>query len=119
MSPTDNKSREVIRRQASKLLEEYSKDVLVEPKAFGDGGLEPLWGRFERALSNQVEGGDATVSRYAIWANTVRGNILEGIQLAENGDFERAKHHFIRAANSLAAFSEAQSLFDPLSTGKG
>lgn len=114
MSPRELMPREVLRERASNLIKEYSKDVLVAPKAFGDGGLDPLWGRFERALGNQVEGGDATVSRYAIWANTVRDNILEGMKLAEDGNFERANHHFVRAANSLAAFSEAQSFFDPL-----
>lgn len=111
-------TRETLREQASKIIKEYSKDVLVAPKAFGDGGLEPLWGRFERALLNQVENGEVTVSRYAIWANTVRDNILEGMELANKGDLEKANHHFVRAANSLAAFSEAQSLFDLLDIGK-
>jgi hypothetical protein len=53
------------------------------------------------------------LSRYAIWANTVRDNITEAIALQENGNEDEAKRLLIRAANSLSSFSEVQSHFDP------
>lgn len=81
--------------------------------AYPDGGLDPLWPRFERAVMNQAEGEEATLSRYAIWANTVRDNIIEAIVLMDKGSDAETKALLIRAANSLSAFSEIQSYFDP------
>ena len=73
-----------------------------------------LAARLERAAGNQLSDGDATVSRYAIWAETVRGIILDAIEcldtLPEHSDKRR---NLIKAANSLAAFSSIQSELDP------
>jgi len=72
-----------------------------------------LAGRLERAVLNQAESGAATVSRYAIWAETVRGLICGALtELEEHPGMERSKHRLIQAANSLAAFSEIQARFD-------
>lgn len=90
------------------IVELYSRDELTLSKAFSDGGTEPLWARFERAAINQIDNGDATGSRYAIWANTVRDNIHEGLRCMENGNPEEAEKYLIRAINSLSAFSEVQ-----------
>ena len=36
--------------------------------------------RLERAAMNQLTDGDATLSRYAIWAETVRGIVLDALE---------------------------------------
>lgn len=54
-------------------------------EAFLDGGVDPLFPRLRRAAPNQLCEGEATISRYGIWANTVRDNIRQ----AEQGDESR------------------------------
>lgn len=100
-----------LRRELASVLRTHQGDSLTYPTAYSDGGCEPLWARFERAASNQIENGAATVSRYAIWANTVRCNLLEGVRLLESGCKEEGERHIVRAANSLAAFSDFQAAF--------
>ncbi len=39
-----------------------------------------LQARLERAVMNQVTDGEATLSRYAIWAETVRGIVLDALE---------------------------------------
>jgi hypothetical protein len=68
----------------------------------------------DRAALNQAEEGEATVSRYGIWANTVRDNIRESIEEIDKGNIDEAKRLLKRAANSLSAFSEIQALFDTM-----
>jgi hypothetical protein len=98
----------------NEIIDRFSQNMLVNsPLAPMDGGIDGLWERFHRALMNQMSGGEATFSRYAIWANTVRDNILEGLKLAKDGQLEEAEYHLVRAANSLAAFCEVQAYFDP------
>jgi hypothetical protein len=89
---------------------------LVVSDAYGDGGTSPLFLRLLRTASNQCVEGNATVSRYAIWANTVRDSISTALRLIENGQKEDG-YRLLRAAhNSLSAFSEIQKHFDPLVT---
>jgi hypothetical protein len=94
------------------------EDEIVLSHAYGDGGTEGLSPRLSRAALNQISEGEATFSRYAIWANTVRDNILRAISLLENQDTDEAYCHLVRAANSLSAFAEIQALVDPLKIGK-
>lgn len=94
------------------------EDEIVLSHAYGDGGTEGLSPRLGRAALNQISEGDATFSRYAIWANTVRDNILRAISLLENQDTDDAYRHLVRAANSLSAFAEIRALLDPLKSGK-
>jgi hypothetical protein len=61
-------SEEILR----KILDEYDDAILRVSQAYSDGGVEGLRPRLERAALNQLSGGEATFSRYAIWANTVR-----------------------------------------------
>jgi len=96
------------------IITKYSQESLFVSNVYSDGGVDPLWPRFEQAVMNQVDDGDATISRYAIWANTVRDNILEGLELIDQGEAEQARYHLIRVANSLSAFSEVQRHFDPI-----
>ncbi len=101
-----------------RITEQYSRDELILSDAYIDGGIDPLWGRFERAVINQIGNGEAVFSRYAIWANTVRDNIVEGLNLLNIGDSDKAKQSFIRAVNSMSAFADVQAFFDPMELGK-
>jgi hypothetical protein len=87
---------------------------LVVSDAYGDGGTSPLFLRLLRAASNQCVEGNAMVSRYAIWANTVRDSISTALHLIENGQKEDGYRLLKAAHNSLSAFSEIQKHFDPL-----
>lgn len=89
-------------------------DKIIISEAFPDGGLDPLSPRLERAAMNQLGNGKAMVSRYGIWANTVRDNILHAMDLLENGKSEEAKSFLTRAVNSLSAFAEIQAQLDPM-----
>lgn len=97
-----------------KILRHCEQPELVISQAFRDGGIDPLWPRFERAAMNQLEGGAAAASRYGIWANTVRDNLIEAMHFLDAGDGQSARSHLVRAANGLAAFSEVQALVDSL-----
>jgi hypothetical protein len=77
-----------------------------------DGGIDPLWPRLKRSAMNQVERGKATISRYAIWGNTVADNLLEALDSLDRNDPDEAKRLILRAANSLKAFAELQRLLD-------
>jgi len=65
-------------------------------------------------VGNQMTDGEAALARYAIWANTVRDNIVEASRLIEAGQKDEAQRLLVRAANSLSAFSDVQAYFDPL-----
>ncbi len=99
------------------ILDRYDSDRLVVSTAYADGGTNPLRARLEGGLINQIEHGDAMASRYAIWANTVRDNIIEGMNALKAGENSEGYRHLIRAANSLSAFSDAQAYLDPFSMG--
>ena len=101
----------------SAIVERYDTDRLVVSTAYADGGTEPLRGRLEGGLLNQMENGDAIAARYAIWANTVRDNIIAGMNALKAGEQTEGYRHLIRAANSLSAFSDAQAYLDPLNMG--
>lgn len=101
-----------------KIIQVFDReDEIVLSEAYSDGGPEGLSPRLSRAAFNQIGQGDATFSRYAIWANTVRDNILWAIHLLETQDTEGANRHLVRAANSLSAFAEIQALLDPVGIG--
>lgn len=102
----------------SAIVDRYDSDRLVVSTAYADGGTEPLRGRLEGGLMNQMENGDAMAARYAIWANTVRDNIIAGMNALKAGESTEGYRHLVRAANSLSAFSDAQAYLDPLNMGK-
>jgi hypothetical protein len=101
----------------SAIVERYDTDRLVVSTAYADSGTEPLRGRLEGGLINQIDGGDAMAARYAIWANTVRDNIIVGMNALKAGEANEGYRHLVRAANSLSAFSDAQAYLDPLNMG--
>ena len=102
------------RERLDELINLYDQPEIRRSEAYGDGGSESPWPRFERAVLNQCSDGDATVSRYAIWANTVRDNIIAGLETIQAGDLEASKAYLVRAANSLSAFADVQAHFDPI-----
>jgi hypothetical protein len=93
-----------------------SDDHVVALDAHQVGGAQTLeesfmlHSRLERAATNQITNGDATVARYAIWAETVRGIVLDALEKAAAPG---TKRNLMRAANSLAAFSTIQWRLDP------
>lgn len=112
----NRKNSQVTLQHLDAIVERYDTDELILSTAYADGGTEFLRARLEAGLLNQLESGDATVSRYAIWANTVRDNILAGMDALKLDDAAEAHRHLARAANSLSAFADAQA-FGPLNLG--
>jgi hypothetical protein len=106
--------------EMEKIIHKFDSDSEFRiSKAFLDGGIDPLFGRLHRAAFNQnCGGGDATISRYGIWANTVRDNIRQADVEIESGNIAEARRLMRRAANSLSAFSELQAHFDTMGVGK-
>jgi len=84
---------------------------IVISQTFSDGGTGPLFGRLERAASNQVCDGGSMSSRYGIWANTVRDNLVDALAYIDE-DSSDASKKITRCINSLSAFAEIQGLFD-------
>jgi hypothetical protein len=106
-------------RTIRETLERFDDDRKVrELNAYEVAGADqdgPLKSRLERAATNQMEGGMATFSRYAIWAETVRGILLSAeADVTEGNLTDDTLRKLRRCINTLAAFSEIQRIFDPL-----
>jgi len=102
-------------KEVTDIIEKFDTDREFRVShAYGDGGIDPLSGRLRRAAEDQVYKEKATVSRYAIWANTVRDNIIQADVEIRNGNITEAHRLLHRAANSLSAFSELQAHFDTM-----
>ena len=115
------KRQDEIESKIRSIINKYNSDTnLIVSKAYLDGGSNGLLGpRLERAATNQLCDGAATVSRYAIWANTVRDIIIEaGERLKNDDDKQKIMPLIIKAANSLSAFSDIQALFDKMEIGE-
>lgn len=111
-------SKQITEEQIQQIIKYYqNSSTLKVSEAYGDGGTEPLFPRLERAAMNQIEGADAVVSRYAIWANTLRDSIIDCIhELGGDAENREVIKKLVQAANSLSAFSDIQALFDQLNT---
>jgi len=104
---------EGLREVLIKIIKKYeSTDDFNISRAYGDGGAVNPFPRLHRAVMNQMEDGDATSSRYAIWANTVRDNVVEATKLIKENP-EKAIEHLKTAVNSLSCYSDIQAHFDP------
>ena len=98
--------------RVSEIIQKHDDDThIILTQAFSDGGAGPLFGRLERAASNQVSEGSSMFSRYGIWANTVRDNLVEALADIDNDSSDSSKK-ITRCINSLSAFAEIQRLFD-------
>lgn len=102
------------REMLERIIRQYDVDTLKFSRAYGDGGIEGVWPRLERAAGNQISDGDATCSRYGIWANTVRDNVIAAIDYIKNDRPNEAEKLLIRVANNLSAYAEIQKLQDPI-----
>lgn len=100
----------------NQIVEQYDRDRIQISDAYTDGGPGSPWKRFHRAATNQVTGGDATLGRYAIWANTVRDNAHMAHSFIEAGRPEEALPALVYVINSLSAFSDVQHQMDPYAT---
>ena len=99
--------------EMNEVIENFNTDQEFRvSEAFLDGGIDPLFGRLHRAALNQLCEGEAALSRYGIWANTVRDNIRQADIEIENGNIIEARRLLCRAANSLSAFAELQGRFE-------
>ena len=96
----------------TEIVQKYNTQQLIISESYSDRGLEPLWGRFERAATNQLDNGTSTVSRYGIWANTVRDNIIEALHLLEHKNDKEAKIFLLKAANSMSASGRDYTLLN-------
>lgn len=102
----------------NEIIQKYDRsDDLLISTAYGDGGAQNPFPRLHRAVVNQIEGGDATLSRYAIWANTVRDNLIEFTKIREE-DPDQAIKHLKVVVNSLSCFCDIQARFDPFEHGE-
>jgi len=90
---------------------------IMVSSAYGDGGLDPLFGRLQRAAVNQVEDGTATLSRYGIWANTVRDNLREALLRYDSGETQEATRLIRRSIDALSAFADIQAVCDQMRDG--
>ena len=98
--------------ELSAIIRQYDVNQIKLSDAYG-GGTDGVWPRFHRAALNQMSEGEATVSRYAIWANTVRDNAHLAHKLIDEGKNDEAKSLIVRVINSLSAFSDVQRKMDP------
>jgi hypothetical protein len=110
------RNNKVTEKEVEAVIEKYSTDQeILTSTAFQDGGLGLLLPRLSRAALNQIEDGEASYSRYAIWANTARDTVIEAARRLEKGRNPRdIMPLLIEVANSLSAFSDIQALFDPM-----
>jgi len=91
------------------LIESYSQDRHLCPfdginAPHSSESPQMMQARLERAALNQVSGGEATLSRYLIWAETVRGVIVRTIKEIESSSGDLSVGGLIMTANSLARF---------------
>ena len=77
-----------------------------------------LFPRLERAAVNQAYHGEATITRYAIWADTLREFITAAISLYNSKHPADGEELLIKAANSVNAFAELQRFFEKIDKDK-
>jgi hypothetical protein len=105
--------------EMNRVIDRFDTDrEFIISEAFSDGGTDSPFPRLHRAALNQLCQGDATVSRYGIWANTVRDSIRQAEQEMTKGNLREARRLMRQAANSLSAFSELQARFDTMGIGR-
>ncbi|BCG47919.1 hypothetical protein GEOBRER4_n2770 [Citrifermentans bremense] len=114
-----SKATQTKEEQIQELIQWYQNSLTLKVgEACQDGCLELIFPRLERAAMNQANGGDATVSRYAIWANTLRDCIIACIRdLGGDAENREVIKKLVLVANALSAFSDIQALYDPMKIG--
>lgn len=104
-----------------KIIERYKTDrELISEMPFNACDLDNwnfdyVFPRLERAAINQIGNGEATISRYAIWTETIHGLLGCCIgELKKKHNTEKIHKLLIMATNSIRAFCDIQAMFDPL-----
>lgn len=101
--------------EVEEIIEKFNTDREFRiSRAFLDGGPDNPSKRLQRAALDQLCEDRSTISRYGIWANTVRDNIRQADVEIENGNLMEARRFLRCAANSLSAFAELQAQFDAM-----
>ena len=99
--------------QISKIVKDHNDDSRVlESQASSDPGAGCLFARLERSAQNQCIESNSMFSRYGIWANTMRGNLIDALNDLEGQDSETAVRRITECINSLSAFAEIQTLLE-------
>jgi hypothetical protein len=101
------------------ILERFDDDRSIpnlhayESYAADHGG--PLNLRLRAGALDQIEGDLGAIPRYAIWAETVRGNLVSAeADVAVGNVTDETLQRLRRCINTLSAFSEIQRIFDPV-----
>jgi hypothetical protein len=98
------------------ILRHYETDAeFVHADAVDVGAVRGTFMRLQRAVSNQLDGGQATISRFAIWAETIEGQACAADAAIETGDLAEARRLLHLIGNSLGAFAEVQKEFERMS----
>ncbi|MGD9420264.1 MAG: hypothetical protein Q7R22_015110 [Verrucomicrobiota bacterium JB025] len=100
------------------LIELYSEEQRISPfeglnEPHSSESPQMMQARLERAALNQICGGEATLSRYRIWMETVRGVLVRTIAEREGTSEGPSTEELVMTANSLACFCEIQNRLDP------
>ncbi|MCG6880650.1 MAG: hypothetical protein LJE96_16095 [Deltaproteobacteria bacterium] len=98
-----NTDREIVSKMPCRSLNLESED------------FDFIFPRLERAAINQISDGGASISRYGIWAKTIHRLMVCCIEnLKKCQSSPESLRLLTKAANSLRAFSDIQSILDPL-----
>ena len=100
--------------ELNRIIEKYDCDTIQVSGACPTGDLAQPWRRFDRAAHNQISGGEATLGRYAIWAETLRYNAHLAHRLIEEDRQEEALPALVSIINSLSACADVQREMDPI-----
>jgi len=85
----DRREDDMTEEKIEQIIRRYDTDrEFIISEAYLDGGIYPLFPRLSRAALDQLCQDAAAISRYAIWANTVRDNIRQADQEIRDGASE-------------------------------
>jgi hypothetical protein len=98
-----------------KILQRFDDDRKIHDLNAYEGSAGGPWnGRLEAAAVDQIEDDVDAIPRYAIWAETVRGNLLSAeADITAGKSTNDALRKLRSSVNALSAFSEIQRIFDP------
>ncbi len=87
-------------------------EIFNNPRFKNMGDQEMIYPRLQRVAINQLGDGTATLSRYGIWASTIRDILLQALEEIDDRNFNAARERIIYTINSLGAFIDIQAALD-------
>jgi hypothetical protein len=87
-------------------------EIFNNPRFKNMGDQEMIYPRLQRVAINQLGDGPATLSRYGIWASTIRDILLQALEEIDDRNFNTARERIIYTINSLGAFIDIQAALD-------